>query len=65
VVDVAIIRPESPYYVGQKVKVSGGAFDGLAATIIEMNEKDRLIVLMSFLNRPVKVKLEANRVANL
>ena len=64
-VDGAIIRPESPYSVGQNVKVSGGAFDGLVATIIEMSEKDRLIVLMDLLNRPVKVKLEASRVASL
>jgi transcriptional antiterminator RfaH len=64
-VDGAIVRPESPYTVGQQVKVSGGAFDGLVATIIEMSEKDRLVVLMDLLNRPVRVNLETNRVASL
>ena len=61
-IEGAIIRPESPYTVGQEVRVSGGAFDGLVATIIEMNEKDRLVVLMNLLNRPVKVKLETSNV---
>ncbi len=64
-VDGAIVRPQNPYAVGQEVRISGGAFDGLVATIIKMNEKDRLIVLMNLLNRPVKVKLEANSVAAL
>jgi transcriptional antiterminator RfaH len=62
-VEGAIIRPENPYTVGQQVRVSGGAFDGLIATIIEMNEKDRSVVLMNLLNRPVKVKLETNDLA--
>lgn len=56
--DGAICRPEAPYQVGQQVKLSGGAFDGLVATIIEMHERDRLTVLMNLLNRPVKVELE-------
>jgi transcriptional antiterminator RfaH len=62
-VDGAIVRPDAPYSLGQQVRVSGGPFDGLVATIIEMNEKDRLVVLLNLLNRPVKVKLEANHVA--
>jgi transcriptional antiterminator RfaH len=62
-VDGEIVRPETPYAVGQKIKVSGGAFDGLVATIVEMSEKDRLIVLMDLLSRPVRVKIETNRVA--
>lgn len=64
-VDGGIVRPESPYVVGQKVKVCNGALDGLVATIIEMSEKDRLVVLMDLLNRPVRVKLEANSVVRL
>lgn len=64
-IEGAITRPESPYIVGQKVRVSGGAFDGLVATIIEMNEKDRLVVLMNFLNGRVKVKLEISNVTAL
>ncbi len=62
-VDGAICRPENPYQVGQQVKLSGGAFDGLAATIISMHERDRLTVLMDLLNRPVKVMVEETQVA--
>lgn len=64
-VDGAIIRPESPYTVGQQVRISGGAFDGIVATIIEMNEKDRLVVLMDLLNRPVNVKIDTKNVVAL
>ena len=62
-VEGAICRPESPYHVGQQVRLAGGAFDGLVATIIEMHERDRLTVLMDLLNRPVKVKIEETQVA--
>ena len=61
-VEGVIVHPVSPYQVGQQVRVSGGVFDGLIATIIDMNEKDRLVVLMDLLNRPVKVKLDAQNV---
>jgi transcriptional antiterminator RfaH len=50
------------YEPGQRVRIEGGAFDGLVATIIEMDEKNRLIVLMDLLNRLVKVKVEGEAV---
>lgn len=56
--DGAIVKPESPYRVGQQVRITGGAFDGLVAQIVEMDEKHRLVVLMDLLNRPVKVRIE-------
>jgi transcriptional antiterminator RfaH len=62
-IDGAIVRPASPYRVGQQVRVMGGGFDGLVATIIEMDEKDRLVVLMDLLSRPVKIKVPAELVA--
>jgi transcriptional antiterminator RfaH len=62
-VEGAIARPESPYQVGQQIRLSGGAFDGLIATIIEMHERDRLTVLMDLLNRPVKVKVDEMQVS--
>lgn len=58
-IDGAIIRPTRPYKVGQQVRLTAGPFDGLVATIIERDEKDRLILLMDILNRPVKVRTEA------
>ncbi len=57
-----IARPETPYRVGQQVRLTSGSFDGLVATIIAMDEKDRLVVLMDLLNRPVKVKIDAGKV---
>jgi len=60
--DGAICRPSSPYRVGQEVRITGGALDGLVATIIEKSEKDRLVVLLELLNRPVRVKLDSQQV---
>lgn len=62
-IEGAIIRPASPYKIGQQVRVAVGAFDGLVATIIEMDERDRLVVLMDILNQSVKVKLSTRQVA--
>lgn len=59
----AIVRPDRPYHIGQQVKVAAGAFEGLVATIIDMDEKDRLVVLLDLLSRPVKVRVHANAVA--
>ncbi|HZV20540.1 MAG TPA: transcriptional activator RfaH [Hyphomicrobiales bacterium] len=56
---------ESDYRLGQKVQIEGGAFDGLAATIIGMDEKDRLVLLMELLNRQVKVKVDAKSILPL
>jgi transcriptional antiterminator RfaH len=56
-VDGAVVRPAWSYEAGQVVKMAGGAFDGLIATILERDGKDRLIVLMDLLNRPTKVKV--------
>jgi transcriptional antiterminator RfaH len=61
-IEGAIIRPANPYKIGQQVRVTGGAFDGLVATIIEMDERDRLVVLMAMLNQSVNVKLSSHQV---
>lgn len=61
-VDGVIRRPETEFTVGQQVQFAGGSFDGLIATIIEMDEKDRLVVLLDLLKRPVKVKVDSTRV---
>ena len=62
-IDGVITRPSSPYQVGQEVRLSGGAFDGMVATIIDMDERDRLTVLMDLLNRPVRVKVDERQIA--
>lgn len=62
-IDGALVRPEKPFSPGEQVRISGGAFDGLVATILEMNEKDRLVLLLDMLNRPVKVATQACNVS--
>lgn len=57
-----IVKPTEPYRLGQQVRMHGGPFDGLAATIIDMDERDRLVVLMQLLNQSVNVKVAARDV---
>lgn len=57
-VEGAIIKPVSPYKIGQSVCLTGGAFEGLVATIIEMDEKQRLTVLLDLLNQSVRVRTD-------
>jgi transcriptional antiterminator RfaH len=61
-IEGAVVRPASPYKIGQQVRVTCGAFDGLVATIIQMDERDRLVVLLDILNRPVNAKLSVHQV---
>jgi len=60
--DGAVSRPECHYQVGQHVRLAGGPFDGIVATIVDMHERDRLTVLMDLLNRPVKVRVDEAQV---
>jgi transcriptional antiterminator RfaH len=62
-VDGVVAKPSSPFKIGEVVSIAGGPFDGLVATILSMDDKDRLIVLMDLLNRPVKVALEAGQLS--
>ena len=62
-IDGAISRPVNAYAIGQSLEISSGAFDGLVATIVEMDDKDRLVVLLTLLNRPVRVMLDTAMVA--
>jgi transcriptional antiterminator RfaH len=62
-VDGAVVAPEQSFQLGEKIRITDGAFDGMVATIVEMNEKDRVVVLMELLNRRVKVRVGMDRVA--
>lgn len=53
--DGVIVRAESQREIGQTVRFARGPFDGIAAEIVELCDKDRLVVLMTLLNRPTKV----------
>jgi len=61
-VDGAIVRPPVPYQLGQKVEIAEAAFAGLVATIIEMDEKDRIVVLLELMNRSTRVILKRDAV---
>lgn len=62
-VDGVITRPASPYRIGQEVRLAGGAFDGLVATIIEMHERERLTVLTELLRQAVKVNVDERQIS--
>jgi transcriptional antiterminator RfaH len=64
-IDGAIVRPTRPYHIGQRVEITTGAFDRIVATIIAMDEKDRLVVLLEMMNRAIKVKVDGAGVAPL
>lgn len=64
-VDGDIVRPAQPYEVGQQVRLVSGAFDGIVATILELNEKDRLTVLLSLMNQEVRTRVECAHVTPL
>lgn len=57
-VDGAITRPSQPYAIGQQVKLTIGAFEGLIATIVAIDEKARLVLLMQLLNQTVRVRAD-------
>jgi transcriptional antiterminator RfaH len=57
-----IVQPSAKYRVGQQVRLEEGAFDGVVATIIELNEKDRLVVLVNLLQRQVRMKVKVQEV---
>jgi transcriptional antiterminator RfaH len=64
-IDGAIVRPARPYTIGQRVEITTGPFDRLVATIIEMDEKDRLVVLLNMMSREIKVRVDSTCVAPL
>ncbi len=58
----AIVLPDTPYHAGQKVRMLGGAFDGLVATILDLDEKGRITVLLEILNQSVRVRTDLHGV---
>jgi transcriptional antiterminator RfaH len=64
-VDGVISRPDAAPRVGEKIQILGGAFDGLIATILEMGEKNRIVVLMDLLNQRVKVSIDGPSFSSL
>ncbi len=64
-VDGVIAKPATPYELGQEVRLSGGPFDGVIGRIIEMNDKDRLVLLTSLLQQDVRLRVASASVRTL
>jgi transcriptional antiterminator RfaH len=60
-----VLRPTMPYTIGQQVRLNGGAFDGVIATILALEDNERLVVLMDLLRRGVQVKVTMDQVMPL
>lgn len=60
--DGVIVQPASPYRPGQQVRLNGGPFDGIVATILAVSDKDRLVILMDLLQRRVRATVTADQV---
>lgn len=54
-VDGVLRRPEQPFAIGQEVKIQGGALDGIVGTILELRERQRIVLLMNILNQESRV----------
>jgi transcriptional antiterminator RfaH len=57
----AIIRPATPFTVGQQVQIEGGPLDGLLARILSLNDRDRITVLLDVMNRGVKTMVDSRQ----
>ncbi len=49
--------------LGDLVRVTSGVFEDMLGRLIELREKDRVVVLLDFLGRTVKAELKADAVA--
>lgn len=63
--DGLIAAPENAYKPGEEVRLGGGVFDGITGTILSVDEKQRLVILMELLQRPVRVRVHADQVSRL
>ncbi len=62
-IDGVIVAPAVPFEVGQTVRLADDVFSGHVATILEIDEKDRITVLMDLLCRPTRIKVDARRIS--
>ena len=60
-----VVRPTRPYTIGQKVRLNGGPFDGVVATILSLEDNERLVILMELLRRGIQLKVTADQVMPL
>jgi len=55
-------RARDHYAAGERVRMREGPFDGVIATVLAADDKDRLLVLMDLLKRGVRVKVSIDDV---
>jgi transcriptional antiterminator RfaH len=58
-IDGCVAMPAMPFQIGQLVTIQGGPFDGLIGQIIDMREKDRVVVLLGLLRQQTRVSVAA------
>jgi transcriptional antiterminator RfaH len=59
--DGIIARAASAREIGHTVRIARGPFEGIAGEIIALCERERLVVLMNLLNRPIKVTVSEDQ----
>jgi transcriptional antiterminator RfaH len=59
---IPVPRPREYYSPGQKVLLREGPLDGLIATVLLADDKERLLVLMQILKRSVRVSVPVDSV---
>jgi transcriptional antiterminator RfaH len=62
---VSLCCPSSSYAPGDRVRLCEGPFEGLIATVLNVEEPARLQILMRLLNRGVRVRVASNSVVGV
>jgi transcriptional antiterminator RfaH len=58
----AVVSLEEPLTNGQQVRLNRGPFDGLTATIIGLDQKSRVTILLNMLNGQIRAKVSVDDV---
>jgi transcriptional antiterminator RfaH len=58
--DGVIRKQTSPLEVGQDVAIQGGPFDGLVGKVIELRDKDRVLLLLHLLDQQTKTHVRSD-----
>ena len=56
-------KPRDLLEIGQRVAVQGTVFDGLVGQIIELRDKDRVMILLDVLDKQTRVQLRTNNLS--
>lgn len=64
-IDGLVTAPPVPLEIGQQVRVTSGPFEGAVAEILSVGEHQRVVVLMSLMQRSIPVVLHAREVVSV